>query len=81
MSQRITSTTLAQIATISPDPRQTRVAHSSESSPRTWGQFRNRGIVTATGRLSASEASIQVLMLPGLMLLWAVVVAVIAAAV
>ena len=44
-----------------------------------WGQFRQRGIMTHTGRISAGDAAIQVLILPTLILLWAVAVATIAA--
>lgn len=36
----------------------------------TWGQFRSRGIMTLTGRLPASEALAQVLVLPVLIVLW-----------
>ena len=44
-----------------------------------WSQFRQHGIVTHTGRMTASDATIQVLVLPTLILLWAVAVATIAA--
>ena len=44
-----------------------------------WRKFRQRGIVTHTGRMSASDATIQVLILPSVILLWAAVVATIAA--
>ena len=44
-----------------------------------WGQFRQRGIMTHTGRINAGDAAIQVLILPTLILLWAVAVATIAA--
>lgn len=45
----------------------------------TWGQFRNRGIQTATGHLDGGAAAVQVLILPVLILGWGVAVAVIAA--
>lgn len=45
----------------------------------TWGQFRNRGIVTHTGRMTAGDATIQVLILPTLILLWGVTFVTIAA--
>jgi hypothetical protein len=45
----------------------------------TWGQFRSRGIMTATGRLTSGAATVQVLILPVLIFAWGVVIAVIAA--
>ena len=47
----------------------------------TWGQFANRGIQTLSGRLTAFEASVQVLLLPVLILFWGLCIAVIAFAV
>lgn len=47
--------------------------------PLSWGQFGNRGIMTLTGHLTAAEASVQVLILPVLILVWGVTVAIIAA--
>ena len=47
----------------------------------TMGQFANRGIQTLSGRLTAAEASAQVLILPVLLLCWGVAVAVIFAVV
>jgi hypothetical protein len=44
-----------------------------------WGEFRRRGIMTHTGRMTAGDATVQVLILPTLILLWAVAVATIAA--
>lgn len=46
----------------------------------TWGQFRHRGIRTATGHLAAGAATVQVLILPVLIFVWAIAIAVIAAA-
>lgn len=43
------------------------------------GQFANRGIQTLSGRLTAAEASAQVLILPVLLFVWGLVIAVIAA--
>lgn len=43
----------------------------------TMGQFANRGIQTLSGRLTAAEASAQVLILPVLILVWGVAIAVI----
>ena len=43
----------------------------------TMGQFANRGIQTLSGRLTAAEASAQVLILPVLLLVWGIAVAVI----
>jgi hypothetical protein len=53
----------------------------NDSAPLTWGQFSVRGIQTHTGQLSATEASIQVLVLPVLILGWGLTVAAIAASV
>jgi len=44
-----------------------------------WHEFRSRGIGTATGRASAGEATVLVLLLPFLILLWAVAVTTLAA--
>ena len=44
-----------------------------------WYEFIDRGIVTATGRTKAGEAATLVLMLPVLILAWAIAVAIIAA--
>lgn len=49
------------------------------SAPQTLGEFETQGIMTNTGRLSAGEATIQVLILPVLLVIWGVAVAVIAA--
>lgn len=50
-----------------------------DSKPLSWGQFTNRGIQTATGPLSAGQASVQVLILPVLILAWGLSIAVIVA--
>jgi len=44
-----------------------------------WSAFRRAGIQTHTGRMTAGDATIQVLVLPALILLWGVTIAVIAA--
>lgn len=44
-----------------------------------WHDFRSKGIATATGRTSASEATVLVLLLPFLILVWAIAIATIAA--
>ena len=49
------------------------------SAPQTLGDFETRGIMTNTGRLSAGEATTQVLILPVLLVIWGLAVAVIAA--
>jgi predicted permease len=49
------------------------------STPETLGEFETRGIMTNTGRLSAGEATAQVLILPVLLVAWGLAVAVIAA--
>lgn len=49
-----------------------------DSFALTWGQFSNRGIQTLSGRLTAFEASVQVLLLPVLIMFWGICIAVIA---
>ena len=49
------------------------------SEPETLGEFEAKGIMTNTGRLSAGEASAQVLVLPVLLVFWGIAIAVIAA--
>ena len=56
----------------------TRLAGNT-SEPQTLGEFEARGIQTNTGRLAARDASIQVLILPVLMVVWGLAIAVIAA--
>jgi hypothetical protein len=51
----------------------------NSSTPETLGEFETRGIMTNTGRLSAGEATAQVLILPVLLVAWGLAVAVIAA--
>lgn len=56
--------------------------HPDNGSPTlSMGQFANRGIQTLSGRLTAAEASAQVLILPVLLLCWGVAIAVIFAVV
>ena len=47
--------------------------------PLSMGAFRNDGIMTNTGRLSARDATIQMLILPVLIVFWGCAVAIIAA--
>lgn len=58
----------------------TRLAGNT-TAPQTLGEFRQRGIMTLTGRLTAGEASVQMLILPALLVVWGLAVAVIAAVV
>ncbi len=51
----------------------------SDCRPLTFGQFKHRGINTLSGHLTAAEASIQVLILPVLILAWGIACAVIIA--
>lgn len=51
----------------------------NDSKPATWGQFASKGVQTLSGHLTASEASIQVLMLPVLIVFWGLCTALIAA--
>lgn len=56
-----------------------RMAPKKTKGAMTYGTLRNRGIMTATGRLSAGAATAQVLVLPILIFAWGVAVAIIAA--
>ncbi|WP_379921966.1 hypothetical protein [Erythrobacter sp. R86502] len=58
----------------------TRLAGNT-SAPATMGEFARRGIMTATGRLAARDATVQMLILPVLLVVWGAAVAVIAAVV
>ncbi len=58
-----------------------RMKPENDSAPLSWGQFSSRGIQTLSGHLTAFEASVQVLLLPVLIVFWGLTVAVIAAAV
>ena len=51
----------------------------SRTPALTWTRFAEQGIDTATGRTSATEATILVLLLPFLILCWAIAIATIAA--
>ena len=51
----------------------------NDTRPLSWGQFSNRGIQTLSGPLTAGEASVQVLLLPVLIVFWGLCIAVIAA--
>jgi hypothetical protein len=51
----------------------------NDSRAMTWGQFSNRGMQTLSGHLTAFEASVQVLLLPVLIVFWGLSVAVIIA--
>ena len=52
---------------------------ASRTRALTWTRFADQGIDTATGRAGAGEATILVLLLPFLILCWAIAVATIAA--
>lgn len=56
----------------------TRLAGNA-SEPQTIGELERDGIMTNTGRLAARDATIQVLLLPVLLVVWGLAVAVIAA--
>jgi hypothetical protein len=51
----------------------------NDTKPLTWGQFTHRGVQTGTGLLTAGQASVQVLILPVLILFWGLSIAVIVA--
>lgn len=52
---------------------------NNPSEPQTLGEFEARGVMTNTGRLAPKDATIQVLILPVLLVFWGLAVAVIAA--
>jgi hypothetical protein len=56
----------------------TRLAGNT-TQPQTLGEFETRGIMTHTGPLAARDATIQVLILPVLLVVWGLAVVVIAA--
>ena len=58
----------------------TRLAGNT-SEPPTQGEFASRGIMTLTGRLAPRDAAIQMLILPVLLVVWALAVVIIAAVV
>ncbi|MDZ4308428.1 hypothetical protein [Allopontixanthobacter sp.] len=57
----------------------TRMAPGSAKRAMSPGQFSRGGISTLTGRLSAGEATVQMLILPVLIVLWALAIVTIAA--
>lgn len=56
-----------------------RMEPDADGKALTFDQFRRRGIQTLTGHLTASEASVQVLILPVLILAWGIACAAIIA--
>lgn len=56
-----------------------RMKPDHDSRALTFGQFQHRGIETLTGHMTAGEASVQVLILPVLILAWGIACAVIIA--
>lgn len=59
----------------------TRMRPDNDKSAKSWTRFASEGIMTHTGRLAAKDATIQVLILPVLVLLWGFAVVTIAATV
>ncbi len=57
----------------------TKLAPDKGESPLQWAEFRRKGIVTATGQTSALDATVQVMILPTLILVWGLAVLIIAA--
>ncbi len=57
----------------------TRLKPDGVSRPMTWGRFGKEGVMTHTGRLAARDATIQMLILPVLIVLWGMAVVTIAA--
>ncbi|HEV2568794.1 hypothetical protein [Sphingomonas sp.] len=58
-----------------------RVAGQQEGRKQSWAEFMEEGVETATGRLGGGEAIVQVLILPALLVLWALAIIAIKAAV
>ena len=56
-----------------------RMQPDNPTRPLSWGQFSNFGIMTASGPLSAWEATAQVLLLPVLIVFWGVCIGLIVA--
>lgn len=51
----------------------TRLApEGSQKAPKTWGALVRNGVATATGRVAAKDAAVQVLILPVLVFVWGV---------
>ncbi len=59
----------------------TRLAPASKTKAMTWAQFARDGIMTASGRATARDAMVQVLILPALIFVWGVAAVIIAASV
>jgi hypothetical protein len=57
----------------------TRLAPQTRGKATSWSRFQQEGIMTAYGRASARDATVQVLILPVLIFLWGVCAVVIAA--
>ena len=45
----------------------------TQKNPMSWGALKHRGISTLTGRVAASDAAVQVLILPVLVFWWGIV--------
>lgn len=57
----------------------TRLAGGNGKAALSWARFQQEGIMTANGRTSGRDATVQVLILPVLIFLWGVMVVTIAA--
>ncbi|MDE1467868.1 hypothetical protein [Aurantiacibacter sp. D1-12] len=57
----------------------TRLAPGTKSKALAWGRFQQDGIMTAYGRTTARDATVQVLILPVLIFLWGLAMVTIAA--
>lgn len=58
-----------------------KVAPPPPGKPQSWDRFMREGVHVATGHISGGGAVIQVLLIPGLIVAWAVAIAIIAASV
>lgn len=57
----------------------TRLAPEALKKSKTWARFQHEGVMTASGRATARDATVQVMILPVLIFLWGVSVVAIAA--
>ncbi len=57
----------------------TRLAPATKSRAKTWARFRQEGIMTAYGRTTARDATLQVMILPILIFAWGLIMVTIAA--
>jgi len=57
----------------------TKMEPETNSSSKSWNRFQHEGVMTGSGRASAGDAMVQVLILPVLIFLWGICSVIIAA--